>query len=159
MRYIAPLWTVRLVDRPVHSDEHLLPGYVVSDGTRQRDGTIAFAGCAAGGLGWVGRVHLPGTSYESEVAGLLQGLVAIEEHGMGSVPVSDCRSALYAVRRTLRRRPSASRSCLMTAAPLYCVASERLGEGGMWEEMDWTWTRAHTDASEIILGTLTALQD
>ena len=78
---------------------------------------------------------------------------------MGSMPVSDCRSALYAVRRTLRRKPSASRSCLMTAAPLYCFASERLGEGGMWEEMDWTWTRAHTDASEIILGTLTALQD
>ena len=47
----------------------------------------------------------------------------------------------------------------MTAAPLYCFASERLGEGGLWEELDWTWTRAHTDASEIILGTLTALQD
>ena len=29
----------------------------------------------------------------------------------------------------------------------------------MWEEMDWMWTQAHTDASEIILGTLTALQD
>ena len=87
---IAPLWTARLVDRPVHSDEHLMPGYVVSDGTRQRDGTIAFAGCATGGLGWVGRVHLPGTSYESEVAGLLQSLVAIREYGLGSVPVSDC---------------------------------------------------------------------
>ena len=47
----------------------------------------------------------------------------------------------------------------MTAAPLYCFASERFGEGGLWEELDWTRTRAHTDASEIILGTLTALQD
>ena len=47
----------------------------------------------------------------------------------------------------------------MTAAPLYCFASECLGEGSRWEEMDWTWTQAHTDASEIILGTLTALQD
>ena len=47
----------------------------------------------------------------------------------------------------------------MTAAPLHCFASERLGEGGLWEEMDWTWTQAHTDASEIILGMLTALQD
>ena len=52
-----------------------------------------------------------------------------------------CRSALYAVRRALRRKPSASRPCLMTAAPLYCFASERLGEGDMWEDMDWT--RAH----------------
>ncbi|MDP6869029.1 MAG: hypothetical protein QF844_11085, partial [Acidimicrobiales bacterium] len=67
-----------------------MPGYVVSDGTRQRDGTIAFAGCVSGGGGWVGRVHLPGTSYESEVAGLLEGLGAIKERGLGSTPVSDC---------------------------------------------------------------------
>ena len=47
----------------------------------------------------------------------------------------------------------------MTAAPLYCYATERLGEYDGWDEMEWTWTRAHTDSSEINPGTLTALQD
>ena len=37
----------------------------------------------------------------------------------------------------------------MTAAPLYCFASERLGEGDVWDDTDWKWTRAHTGTSEI----------
>ena len=47
----------------------------------------------------------------------------------------------------------------MTAAPLYCFASEHLGGYEGWDDMEWMWTRAHTDLSEIVPGTLTALQD
>ena len=78
---------------------------------------------------------------------------------MDSIPVSDCRSALYAVRRTFRRQNTASWSCLVTAAPLLCYASDHLGGLSDWDSTEWTWTRAHTDASEVIPGTLTALQD
>ena len=147
------------MDRLVHADEWHLPRDVVSDGTRQPDSTIAFAGCIAGGAGWVGRVHLPSMSYESAVAGLLQSLDVMAGLGVGSIAVSDCQSALYTVHRTLRCRPTASRSCLMTAAPLFCFASEHLDGRDDWDGTKWTWTQAHTDASEVVLGTLTTLQD
>ena len=124
--------SVREVDRAAAPQEQDMHHCMVSDGTRQSDGLLAFAGCESGAGGWIGRVHVPGTSYESEVAGLLENLRRIGQLpgvGVGEAawpwdcsPVSDCRSVLYSVRSALCRPRPCSRSCLVAAAPLFCFA-------------------------------------
>ena len=110
---IMLLWTVQGAGRVTEIHERHMRHCMVSDGTQQRDGLLAFAGCESGAGGWVGRVHIPGTSYESEVVGLLENLDRLSQlpqldgirGGVWRVPdcfpVSDCRSALYLVRSAL----------------------------------------------------------
>ena len=154
-----PIWTCYEVPRATCVEELSLGNYFVSDGTVQQDGTTAFAGCTGGQHGWVGRLHMLGSSYEAEVAGILEGLARGLKNGRDVIPTSDCRSALYMIRKLLRKRRSDSRLCLMAGSPLWAYLYQELFSEGLAWERRWTWTRAHVAADQIQDGTLTGMQD